>query len=201
MTDSQLPLKATTDYGSTTWLYDLSEDDGTGDGLVLHVTQMLDETKLPGWTVTARVRRHNGRIVTDRFIVEGPPDVVVGGTAFHVIGRRKMHAHIDEVLRSWSGYLNLPRSWHDNYLSTPRPGRRGRGDIEYAIWCERYVEAFEEQPRSPTKLVVERYAGMTASKLLALLDRAEKRGLIEGRQAGKPGGRLTKKAKEILCDK
>jgi hypothetical protein len=83
----------------------------------------------------------------------------------------------------------------------PRPGRRGRGDQDYALVAYLYVEALDTQPAHPVKEVAKRL-GLSPSPVRDMPYEARTRELLE-RPSGKrvPGGRLTPKALELLRER
>lgn len=89
-------------------------------------------------------------------------------------------------------------SWQDPFLETPKPGRRGRPDIEYAIWADRYVEAIERAQGKPIVALTREHPGMSADSLRAILNKARKRGLLSKSEPGRSGGHLLPKAITLL---
>jgi hypothetical protein len=83
------------------------------------------------------------------------------------------------------------------WLTSPRPGRRGREDRDYALWAKRYVEANEESSH-PIKKMTADHPGHSAEMLRAILNKARKRGLLTESPKGRAGGWLTKKAEALL---
>jgi hypothetical protein len=85
----------------------------------------------------------------------------------------------------------------------PRPGRRGRADVEYARWARRYVEALAHAPRNPVKHLIDTAPAdevLTAGQVRWYLGEARKRGLLTDAPAGSAGGKLTAKARSLLAE-
>ena len=85
------------------------------------------------------------------------------------------------------------------WLTSPRPGRRGREDRDYALWAKRYVEANEKSPH-PIKKMTTDHPGHSAEMIRAILNKARKRGLLSESPKGRAGGSLTKKAEALLAE-
>jgi hypothetical protein len=82
----------------------------------------------------------------------------------------------------------------------PRPGRRGRGDQDYALVAYLYVKALDSEPTHPVKEVAEQL-DLTPSRVRDMLYEARTRELLERPSGqGVPGGRLTAKGLELLRD-
>jgi len=90
--------------------------------------------------------------------------------------------------------------WADPFLATPRTGRKGRPDIEYAIWADRYVAAVEKTGGKPMPALIADFPGYTEKSIRQILynARLKKRGLLTKSEPGKAGGDLTKKAIDLL---
>ena len=80
----------------------------------------------------------------------------------------------------------------------PKPGRKGRPDVEYAIWADRYVEANRKSGGKPMPYLTERFPGYSTDSLRAILNKARRRGLLSAAESGKAGGHLLPKATELL---
>ena len=88
--------------------------------------------------------------------------------------------------------------WLDPFIEVPKPGRKGRPDVEYAIWADRYVLAVHVTNGKPMPALESDFPGHTASSLRAILNKARRRGLLTAADPGKAGGKLTKKAIDLL---
>ena len=117
--------------------------------------------------------------------------------------------HLRELLSEMNGELRSPflrhlmqrssaSGWMEPFLETPKPGRRGRDDVEYAIWADRYVEAVQRADRNPIVVLTREYPGHSADSLRAILNKARKRGLLSKSQPGRSGGHLLPKAIKLL---
>ncbi|MGH2597262.1 MAG: hypothetical protein ACRDH7_15065 [Actinomycetota bacterium] len=95
-------------------------------------------------------------------------------------------------------------------IAPRRPGRAGRPDLFYARWAAAYVALVEAGSRQPVKdlaedppIPIEGYVskGQHASveSVRGIINEARKRRLLTRPPPGKPGGRLTAKAKTILA--
>ena len=118
------------------------------------------------------------------------------------VNLRKLLAEVNEQLQApWLRY-QLQRDgntyWSDPFLAMPKPGRRGRPDVEYAIWADRYVEANRKSGGKPMPYLTERFPGYSSDSLRAILNKARRRGLLSAAESGKAGGHLLPKATELL---
>lgn len=103
------------------------------------------------------------------------------------------------VLDDWAVGNFLGSAWS---RSAKNPGRAGRSDAFYAEWAQRYVSALEEDPARPVDRIVsaELAAGghATHAQVKAYVARARARDMLTAASPGKPGGRLTSKARRLL---
>lgn len=90
-----------------------------------------------------------------------------------------------------------------------RPGRAGRTDSFYLVWAVAYVERLAAGSRRPVKdltkhppKVIKGYVSdgnvTSGATVRDLIHQARVRGLLTGSPAGRPGGELTPKAKQML---
>lgn len=83
-----------------------------------------------------------------------------------------------------------------------RPGRRGRREVEHAIWAKRYVEALTHDPKRPNQWIIDRMGQegrfMTVGEVQGHVNRAKPNFLTRSPRRGVPGGELTTRAKEVL---
>jgi hypothetical protein len=82
------------------------------------------------------------------------------------------------------------------FARNPRPGRRGRPDIFYAVLAAQYVELLNGRS-APTAALAE-LRNLSASQTRDLLHQARGRGLLTSPPRGRSGGELTEKAKKLL---
>lgn len=85
----------------------------------------------------------------------------------------------------------------DSWRETPRPGRAGRGDADYAQMAAHYVDLLRHGDPKPATTLAKRHH-YEVSHVKNVLYEARRRGLLTAAPRGKPGGDLTKKAIEIL---
>lgn len=109
-----------------------------------------------------------------------------------------------EVVEEASRWLNddgVGGFFGDEWVKPlPRPGRRGRSDVFYARWAQRYVDALAQNPKHPIKHIVDTATepGTTASQVRWYLTAARERNLLTEAPAGGAGGELTDKARLLL---
>ena len=84
-----------------------------------------------------------------------------------------------------------------SFRAARHPGRKGRSDFFYAVWCARYVEMCATTSR-PYPALAEKYPGYSASTIQRFVDEAHKRKLLVDRTKGRAGGRLSARAKKLL---
>jgi hypothetical protein len=80
--------------------------------------------------------------------------------------------------------------------SATRPGRKGRGDTEYARVARRYVELLGTHEQ-PTVVLADELA-LSSTQARSVLAQARARGLLTEAPKGRAGGQLTAKAIELL---
>lgn len=85
--------------------------------------------------------------------------------------------------------------WWAAFDARPRPGRRGRGDPDYAGLAAAYVRALTTT--NPIR-VLAKEAGMSPTQARGLVYEARRRGLLTPAPSGKAGGQLTDKALGLL---
>lgn len=82
-------------------------------------------------------------------------------------------------------------------LAAPRPGRRGRPDHEYLSLVLRYLTLIDKGDATPVATLARR-AHLSESQVRNLLYEARRRDLLTAAPKGRPGGRLTDKARTML---
>ena len=130
----------------------------------------------------------------------GPLDVSVW-SSLHL---RPLLTEINEQLESPFLRYTIERSgkpdWVDPFVATPRTGRKGRSDVEYAIWADRYVAAVYKTGGKPMPSLIADFPGYSDKSIRQILynARLKKRNLLTKSEPGKAGGALTKKAIDLL---
>jgi len=123
-------------------------------------------------------------------------------SVFGALHLRTLLKEMTEDLRSPFLRHQLQRvgdpGWLDPFIDTPRPGARGRPDVEYAIWADRYVLAVEQSGGKPLPLLTSKHAGYSEDSLRAILNKARVWELLSKSPSGKAGGQLLPKATELL---
>jgi hypothetical protein len=89
------------------------------------------------------------------------------------------------------------RAWAADFVLRPRTGAGGRGDRPYAAVAACYVDAFERGEISPVKAVAGEL-GFDETAVRNYLTKARERDLLTAAGPGRPGGRLTDKARALL---
>jgi hypothetical protein len=84
-----------------------------------------------------------------------------------------------------------------DFLALRRPGRRGRDDIFYAAWAERYVTVCASTPR-PYAVLVRDHPDYQERAIRDFVNKARNRGLLVGGSPGRAGGKLSAKAERLL---
>lgn len=118
------------------------------------------------------------------------------------INLRKLLTEVNEQLQSPHLRYLLQRdgnnNWSDPFITVPKPGRKGRPDIEYAIWADRYVDANRQSDGKPMAYLTKRFDGYSVAALGSIINKARRRGLLTAAESGKAGGHLLPKATELL---
>lgn len=132
----------------------------------------------------------------------------LGARDFSQLGLGALYQVLDRTMKDPAAGANLGAEWQA--MGVPRPGRRGRDDLEYAMVALDYVRALTEDPDAPLRWMeahpedlthLPRFDGeASADAIRARLRRARepKRGLLTSAPSGRPGGDLTPKAKQLL---
>jgi hypothetical protein len=104
--------------------------------------------------------------------------------------RSRVHVLLREVV-----YVHVPRFRTRDFAKTRRPGRKGRDDLAYAKVAAEYVQHLGDP--TPVKTLAAKL-GYSTSLVRNVLHEAAERELLEGRQQGRAGGRLTDKARRLI---
>ena len=152
-----------------------------------------------GISVSATMGRPGATQILIEALDEGKP---LNPGEVSKVNLRKLLAEVNEQLQApWLRY-QLQRDgntyWSDPFLAMPKPGRRGRPDIDYAVWADRYVDANRRSGGKPMPYLTERFPGYSTDSLRAILNKARRRGLLSAAESGKAGGHLLPKATELL---
>jgi len=112
----------------------------------------------------------------------------------------EINEHLESPFLRYMAQRTGETGWADPFLATPRTGRKGRPDIEYAIWADRYVAAVEKTGGKPMPALIADFPGYTEKSIRQILynARLKQRGLLTKSEPGKAGGDLTKKAIDLL---
>jgi hypothetical protein len=154
----------------------------------------------PGWWVTGTfvVTRTDLRLVSlsiDRGGRSPAPDAltvnVLRAVRFESLSREAHRLLLDPP--STGPWFNISVN---DFHERPRPGRRGRSDLEYAEIARHYVE-FLSTSATPTKTLAE-YLKMSTGSASSFVHEARRRKLLTRTERGKPGGQLTDKAIALL---
>jgi len=100
-----------------------------------------------------------------------------------------------QYARQLEGFMGVPRGATSDPLRKHRGGRGG-GDLNLARIAARYVELAAETTSPKVALVAE--TGMKPNTLNSNLHKARERGLLTSAGAGKAGGALTERARQLL---
>jgi len=185
---------------TTTVLYVGHGSDADNDDAITHVDVEIDG--MPGWVVRV-VPELTERGVEIGALAIRPAEegkIPEGGLTANVLRNlpiRKMQlaartaALVDRQLFGDARGLD---KWIES--GPVRPGRTGRPAAFYALWAAEYVDAVAGS-KSPVKDLATKHS-MSAGQLRGLLNQARKRGLLTEASAGRPGGELTAKARELL---
>lgn len=115
------------------------------------------------------------------------------------LGLADVYKALGEALGDPVVARHLGEKW--GAVVTPRPGRRGRSDLYYALTAQEYVLSLTAEPDTPIRHMTNEAGGhVTADELRARLRRARERGLLTSAPPGRPGGELTEKAERLLQD-
>lgn len=182
--------------------FDADWGDGDPDGVVLTALSPIPFAE--GWNAAIRIERIDGHVRFTGLEVwsDMPSDQDLNGELLRKLGLRAVQEEILETLETGALTGNqalVPAEWFDNFLSTPRPGRRSRPLVEYAVWARRYERALAEAPKSPNKWLAEKYDHPGGPAAVAqIIKRARDKRLLEDVENGKPGGKATRAAHALL---
>jgi len=159
---------------------------------------------IAGWRITTRWKHRDGAVrcagisIDESALTATTPDTAL----FKKLNLGALHRQVEAEFRRPTTLFLLWEPWVSTIakdgIAIPRPGRRGRDQLYYAEWARRYVEACSIAPRSPLKHLVATSPAETEGTIRAFLNRARAKGLLTKAPAGKSGGELTRKARELL---
>lgn len=163
--------------------------------------------------VSERLRDHPSYYVTGRFALSNQGPQLIGlefspssyptlppPALTAVMVRSASVSRLYELVR---GYVSISRQLEipldidlQEFARNPRPGRKGRPDVFYALLAAQYVELLKTTS-TPTKDLSE-LRNYSASSTRDFLNQARTRGLLTRSAKGRAGGELTEKARELL---
>lgn len=123
-----------------------------------------------------------------------PPDGITW-KALRALSLPRIQREIDSTFRQWT---DSPRVADLAKRFGERPGRRGRGDYDYAIVAATYVNNLAN--KAPVKKTAEKLH-MSPGSVRDQLHIARRRGLLTAARQGVPGGALTEKGIAVLAEK
>jgi len=128
----------------------------------------------------------------------------VPATALRKIRLREVYAGLSEAVEDTASDPRFRFVFRDRmrFTETPklkprRPGRRGRGDTEYAKFAAAYVTILAEGNRAPIKELAARMH-LGRESVRQLVHDARDRKLLTRTRSGRAGGELTDKARDLL---
>lgn len=152
---------------------------------------------VPGWVVWLHHELQDGAIRLESVDVERATPDADSAPLYRRLGGRELEQQIQAELRQDVIREQLPPDWQAAALATRRSGRHPVTPLELARLAQAYLAAWDESPRAPMVLLVER-EHQSINTLQGLLRRAVEQGIFEREGQGKPGGRLTAKALRLL---
>lgn len=155
-----------------------------------------------GWRIDVTFGFPEGAPVITEFQLHPEGSIVPRGGITTSVLRDKVHFTplFDKLRESDPSRFALVAQGIDpdqDFLHIRRPGRRGRSDIFYAHWAERYVSKCAVS-RRPYKDLSEEHPGFSARTIQDLIVAAKERELLVGGSQGRAGGSLTPKAIRLL---
>jgi len=156
-----------------------------------------------GYRIQVDVDTSTGSPGATRISIETPDDEgALDPADLTTINLGRLLAEVNEQLRAPFLRYQLQRhgdaEWSDPFIAVPKPGRKGRPDIDYAIWADRYVSANLQSGGRPLPMLVADFPGYSEDSIRAILNKARRRNLLGASEPGKAGGQLLSRAKELL---
>ena len=152
------------------------------------------------WEAEVKFRVNRGRREIEQLTIRpwGDPRRTVGGITTELLRCVRLGEIQREVDRLLSGVVWPHAGFGEGFRDSPRPGRRGRSDVEYAEIAAVYVSKLNEpNPTVATATELE----YSPSAVGSMLHKARRRGLLTPSPPGQAGGELTRKARELLAQK
>jgi len=175
-------------------------DDG---GDIVNV-QIVSRPVIPGWELRLTLTPGDDENDISSITITRTGDT---GTAGKNLVRKLGWGHVlneaRRILSSQKAQRALGPTWTQEVA---RPGRAGREDVFYALWADRYVRALTKDPRRPVKVICDEAAAageyLTGQQVRGYLTeaRSKRRDLLTPAPPGKPGGKLTARAKKLLAE-
>lgn len=164
--------------------------------------RLIWKFKLHNSTVRVEMIFKNGVPSPVSIHVEPHDDDPIDPRVFAKLSLRWMLTDIQrEMSEPFLRYLltrNNDPGWQDPFIALPRTGRKGRPDIDFAVWADRYVTARNQTKGRPMKVLMAENPGFSNAAIKAILHKARGRGLLTKSEQGRAGGDLTKKAIDLL---
>ena len=172
-------------------------------GLGLLPNQVKFYTKIEDAAVTTTIEIVDGKPLPIRIELTPDTDGFLSAKVFSRLGFSAIHREMKRdmgkpVVQSMLRGLG-DTYWDEPFLDIPRPGRKGRNDLDYAQWAKKYVDALSENPRRPVAILAKENPGFSEKTIRAILYKCRsRRGLLTKAPKGKAGGELTNKCIELL---
>jgi len=153
------------------------------------------------WCAEAEVERRGSQLVIRSLSITPVDETPTGGLTANVLrdvdleALQRLLAHDAIHPRAESA---IAKKVEDELTQYPRPGRRGRSDLFYALWAQRYVAAWSQSVQ-PIALLARQHPH-SAAQIRDFVAEARERELLSETRRGLPGGALTEKGATLLQD-
>jgi len=174
-----------------------------------HVQAWIEWRQGAPWITELRLRSANGRSLASAHGPDGPRghyphengrSVPEGGITTPVLRALSTQDLYDAIGRDNASASTLTLCGVDadqDFVAFRRPGRRGRDDIFYAIWADRYLARCKKS-RHPYPDLAAEHPDHEIGSIRAFVQEARRRGLLVGMSKGRAGGKLSEKAMRLL---